>query len=68
MDKVKTKQKVYGMNSKTEGEEWCAKGEAEAIGEYDRKEQHIVIEQKALHFGGLIATDMSWQCSHTRCY
>ncbi len=31
MDKVKVKQKVYGMDGK--GEDWCAKGEAEAIGE-----------------------------------
>jgi hypothetical protein len=33
MDKVKVKQEVYGINGTTEGHDWCAKDEAEAIGE-----------------------------------
>lgn len=38
MDKVKTKQKVFGMKGhEYEGVEWCAPSEAEAIGE---KEVH----------------------------
>lgn len=34
MDKIVTKQKVYGEGYGEErGEEWCAKGEEQAIGE-----------------------------------
>lgn len=36
MDKVKTKQKVFGMKGhEYEGVEWCASDEASAIGEHD---------------------------------
>lgn len=36
MDKVKTKQKVFGLKgNEYSGEDYCAKDEAEAIGEHE---------------------------------
>ena len=38
MDKIKTKQKVFGMGSNPmKGEDWCAKDEKKAIGEKGTK-------------------------------
>lgn len=40
MDKVKTKQKVYGLKGKEmEGVEYCNPEEAVAIGEYEKEEE-----------------------------